>query len=56
MARDVNTILDATLEVTLQMITKNFEDYPEHRINFFKLLKELNAHCFPCMCCALVAA
>eukprot|EP00667_Euglena_gracilis_P000862 EG_transcript_863 len=47
MVQDVGKILDATLEVTLQMITKNFEDYPEHRINFFKLLKELNAHCFP---------
>eukprot|EP00993_Chasmostoma_nieuportense_P007598 NODE_86_length_3321_cov_122.116468_g80_i0.p1 GENE.NODE_86_length_3321_cov_122.116468_g80_i0~~NODE_86_length_3321_cov_122.116468_g80_i0.p1 ORF type:complete len:1072 (-),score=349.09 NODE_86_length_3321_cov_122.116468_g80_i0:63-3278(-) len=47
MVADVGKILDATLEVTLQMITKNFEDYPEHRINFFRLLKELNAHCFP---------
>jgi exportin-1 len=47
MVADVGKVLDATLEVTLQMITRNFEDYPEHRINFFKLLKELNTHCFP---------
>jgi exportin-1 len=44
---EVGRILEATLDATLQMITKNFEDFPEHRINFFKLLKELNAHCFP---------
>eukprot|EP01012_Entosiphon_sulcatum_P019589 TRINITY_DN24503_c0_g1_i1.p1 TRINITY_DN24503_c0_g1~~TRINITY_DN24503_c0_g1_i1.p1 ORF type:complete len:1057 (-),score=290.97 TRINITY_DN24503_c0_g1_i1:3-3173(-) len=44
---EVGPMLDATLEVTLAMITRNFEDYPEHRINFFKLLRTLNAHCFP---------
>ena len=36
---EVPRILEATFECTLAMITKNFEDYPEHRINFFMLLK-----------------
>jgi exportin-1 len=28
------------------MITTNMEDYPEHRINFYTLLKEINQKCF----------
>lgn len=43
---DVPRILDAVFECTLGMITKNFEDYPEHRANFFHLLRAINAHCF----------
>jgi len=31
----------------LDMITKNFEDFPEHRLNFFKLLRAINLHAFP---------
>ncbi|KAL0590230.1 hypothetical protein ABG067_001475 [Albugo candida] len=42
----VPAILKAVFECTLQMITKNFEDFPEHRVNFFKLLKAVNEHCF----------
>ena len=34
-------------DVTLEMITTNFEDYPEHRIYLFTLLKAVNSHCFP---------
>ena len=30
----------------LQMITKNFEDYPEHRLKFFSLLRAIGTHCF----------
>jgi len=26
----------------LQMITVNFEDFPEHRIRFFEFLKSVN--------------
>ncbi len=29
------------------MITKNFEDFPDHRICFFKLLKAINSSAFP---------
>jgi len=31
------------------MITANFEDHPDHRINFFRLLEAINRHAFPAM-------
>ncbi|KAF2306654.1 hypothetical protein GH714_020121 [Hevea brasiliensis] len=31
------------------MITKNFEDYPEHRLKFFSLLRAIATHCFPAL-------
>lgn len=34
-----------------QMITKNFEDYPEHRLKFFSLLRAIATHCFPALFC-----
>ena len=43
----VPAILDAVFECTLNMINKNFEEYPEHRVGFFKLLQAVNQHCFP---------
>lgn len=46
---DVPRIMDALFEVTLEMITKNFEDFPEHRIRFFEFLKAINQHCFPAL-------
>ena len=33
----------------LQMITKNFEDYPEHRLKFFSLLRAIATYCFPAL-------
>ena len=39
-------IFDAVFECTLDMINKNFEEYPEHRTNFFLLLQAVNSHCF----------
>lgn len=30
----------------LQMITKNFEDFPEHRLKFFSLLRAIATFCF----------
>ena len=39
-------ILDAVFECTLEMINKNFEEYPEHRTNFFLLLQSINKGCF----------
>ena len=35
----VPKILECVFHCTLEMITKNFEDFPEHRMNFFKLLQ-----------------
>lgn len=46
MSTHVPKILESVFECTLQMITKNFEDFPEHRMNFFVLLKAVNDHCF----------
>ncbi|XP_058072519.1 protein EXPORTIN 1A-like [Magnolia sinica] len=46
MTEDVPRIFEAVFECTLQMITKNFEDYPEHRLKFFSLLRAIATHCF----------
>lgn len=46
MTTEVPRIFDAVFECTLMMITTNFEDYPEHRVNFFELLRAINNHCF----------
>jgi exportin-1 len=29
------------------MINKDFSEYPEHRVEFFKLLRAINLNCFP---------
>jgi len=42
----IPAILDAIFEPTLQMISQNMLDYPEHRIGFFKFLRVANEHCF----------
>ena len=39
-------ILNALFEKTLEMITTNMLDYPEHRIAFFTFIHEANSHCF----------
>ncbi|XP_055956822.1 exportin-1 [Patella vulgata] len=44
--KDIPQIFDAVFECTLTMINKDFEEYPEHRTNFFLLLKAVNSHCF----------
>lgn len=46
-AEQCPAILEAVFEPTLSMITANFEDFPEHRMNFFKLIEAVNAYCFP---------
>merc|ERR1719278_1932716 len=39
-------IFDAVFECTLEMINKDFEEFPEHRTNFFTLLEAANDYCF----------
>ncbi|KAF5195132.1 Exportin 1a [Thalictrum thalictroides] len=51
MTEDVPRIFEAIFECTLEMITKNFEDYPEHRLKFFSLLRAIATHCFPALIC-----
>ncbi|CAG9863650.1 unnamed protein product [Phyllotreta striolata] len=46
---EVPKIFDAVFECTLDMINKDFEEYPEHRTNFFLLLQAVNTHCFPAL-------
>lgn len=36
---EVPKIFDAVFECTLEMINKDFEEFPEHRTNFFLLLQ-----------------
>jgi exportin-1 len=38
--------LEAVFEPTLNMITKDFTEFPEHRVGFFKLLRAINLYCF----------
>ncbi|KAK6197892.1 chromosome region maintenance protein 1 [Scheffersomyces amazonensis] len=39
-------ILQSVFECTLDMIKNDFIEYPEHRVEFYKLLKEINAKSF----------
>ncbi|EIN03634.1 hypothetical protein PUNSTDRAFT_47982 [Punctularia strigosozonata HHB-11173 SS5] len=43
----VPPILDAVFMPTLNMINRDFSEYPEHRVGFFKLLRAINLNCFP---------
>lgn len=40
-------IMENVFECTLEMINKDFAEYPEHRVEFFKLLRAINLNCFP---------
>lgn len=42
-------IFEATFECTLGMINHNYSDFPDHRINFFKLLRAINSAAFPAL-------
>lgn len=49
MTEQVPAILDAIFECTLDMINKDFSEYPEHRVEFYKLLRAINQRCFPAL-------
>jgi len=49
MEDQIMTIMDNVFECTLDMINKDFSDYPEHRVEFFKLLQIVNLRCFPAL-------
>lgn len=40
-------ILESTFECTLAMLIGDLTEYPEFRVEFFKLLRVINKHCFP---------
>ncbi|XP_054715848.1 exportin-1-like [Uloborus diversus] len=46
---EIPKIFDAVFECTLDMINKDFEEFPEHRTNFFLLLQAAVTHCFPAL-------
>lgn len=47
--RTICVVVDISRWLMFQMITKNFEDYPEHRLKFFSLLRAIATHCFPAL-------
>jgi exportin-1 len=46
LTKAVPEIFDAVFECTLDMINKDFEEFPEHRTEFFTLLQAVNSNCF----------
>lgn len=49
MEDQVPVIMENVFECTLDMINKDFSEYPEHRVEFFNLLRAINLHCFPAL-------
>jgi len=49
MTAQVPRVFEAVFKCTLDMITKNFEDFPDARFNLFNLLRAINHHCFPAL-------
>ena len=49
MTDSVPLIMENVFECTLEMINKDFSEYPQHRVEFFKLLKAINLYCFPAL-------
>jgi exportin-1 len=43
----ISLVFEATFEPTLNMITKDFAEYPEIRAGFYNMLRAINAKCFP---------
>ena len=54
MEDQVPVIMENVFECTLDMINKDFSEFPEHRVEFFNLLRAINLHCFPGMSFCLV--
>lgn len=49
MEDQVPIIMQNVFECTLDMINKDFSEFPEHRVEFFNLLRAINLHCFPAL-------
>lgn len=49
MEDQILNIMDSVFECTLQMINRDFSEYPEHRVEFFKLLRTIDLRCFPAL-------
>lgn len=49
MTEAIPIVLQSVFECTLDMINKEFTEFPEHRVGFFKLLHIINLNCFPAL-------
>lgn len=49
MEDQIPVIMENVFECTLEMINKDFSEYPEHRVQFFTLLRAINLYCFPAL-------
>lgn len=49
MTDHIPRIFESCFQCTLDMITPNFTDFPDHRVAFFGLIREINTHCFPAL-------
>ncbi|KAF9584656.1 Karyopherin transporter, partial [Lunasporangiospora selenospora] len=45
----IPAILESVFDVTLSMINKDFAEYPDHRVGFFKLVRSISQYCFPAL-------
>lgn len=45
----VLAVLENVFECTLEMINKTMNDWPDHRVEFFKLLRTINLESFPAL-------
>lgn len=45
-ANEIPRIFDSVFSVTMQMITENFADFPDHRVQFFGFLRAVDQYCF----------
>jgi len=46
MTSQIQTVFKHLFQPTLEMITKNFTDYPDHRARFFEMIQTINTYCF----------
>lgn len=46
MQDQVGPILDTVFTCTLDMISNDFSEYPEHRTGFFSMIRVMNLYCF----------
>ena len=45
----IMAIMENVFECTLEMINKDFSEFPEHRVHFFTLLRAIDLYCFPAL-------
>ena len=43
---EIPSIMNNIFETTLELITTNMSDYPDHRTAFFNFLRHANEYCF----------